>query len=120
MGIRSSIAHLLKVFRNREQLVDRSTRFALTIVSFLVLTVLMIASFTIAVLSSSDVRFAVLIELVTHLSFVLGGCVGAYLGLASIWPGQGGFFSQTTTTAFLKKKVGQEGLAPNEGDAQVD
>lgn len=65
---------------------DRRTRWALTLLSFLMLGALMAASFVAALLKEDSEIALALIDLTKHLSYVFGAIVGVYFGIESIWP----------------------------------
>lgn len=71
-----------------EESEDRRTRWALTLLSFLMLGALMAAAFVACLLMAAanpEISLA-LIDLVKHLSYVFGAIVGVYFSIESIWP----------------------------------
>lgn len=101
---------------------DRRTRWLLTLLSFLLLAVLMTASF-VAAMCSNEVIALALIDLTKHLSYVFGAVVGSYFAIESIWPSSDRpfYWGGNTTNVFRRKGEDQEPpVSPDHNDAQVD
>ena len=104
-----------------EEKEDRRTRWILTIISFFLLSILILLSFGAAIFLKeyTDISLA-MIDLAKHICYVLGGTVAAYYSYESFFPssdrpygGWGGGWGS------YRKAENEPAAAPSENDAQV-
>ncbi len=65
---------------------DRRTRWVLTLLSFVMLSILMTASFIASITQQDSDLALALVDLTKHLSYVFGSIIAVYHGIESIWP----------------------------------
>lgn len=116
MRLLKHIANLWKTIPVEEK-GDRRTRWLLTLLSFFLLSSLMIAAFIASLFKADDISLA-LIDLVKHLSYVFGGTIACYYGVESFFPSSDRPYWNPWSS---RKNIDQEPpVRPEEQDAQVD
>lgn len=101
---------------------ERRTRWLLTLLSFLMLSLLMMSAFVACLFTPPDLALA-LVDLVKHLSYVFGAVVGVYFGVESIFPSSDRPYFVGGNNIFTRKRVAQDDeppVSPDANDAQVD
>ena len=102
------------------------TRFKLALLSFAVLTVVFIVSFSEAVKSTDVERTSIFLDFAKHISYVLGAVVASYVGMESVFPSIGGYgwrgrgHPHHIHEHSGRKDDGRSPVGPNEDDAEVD
>lgn len=94
------------------------TRFKLALLSFTVLTIVFIISFSQAVKSTDVDRTELFLNFAQHISYVLGAVVASYVGMESVFPSIGGYGWRGRNSG--RKDDGKTPVHPSEDDAQVD
>lgn len=93
------------------------TRFKLALLSFAVLTIVFVISFSQAVKSTDTDRTELFLNFAQHISYVLGAVVASYVGMESVFPSIGGYGWRGRHSG--RKDDGKNPVGPNEDDADV-
>lgn len=101
------------------------TRFKLALLSFAVLTIVFIISFSQAVKSTDAERTQSFLDFAQHISYVLGAVVASYVGMESVFPSIGGYGWRGRGGGrghphYREAKDGDPAVGPDADDAQVD